>query len=264
MGDIKVIESDELLIIENSNHTLMKYPSFRADTYFYKNMKVAEEFFNSKFRWTKLGYLIETISNGENLDTKWYAVDEDSNVMYLSVSQITEFGLEDKNTHYLINDVLDNEFGKSKRNVKQIAENMIIVTRSGSPGIAISSNHPTFDYDNYMYIPSGFLIYFSLRNSLGISPEVITYYLNLRPVRYYLIANSSGRCQRNISQEILHNLPVPEEILDEDVQKKIIELYNDVESKSVKRINTIASIKNSLNKLWSKSWDDFIELLSGN
>ncbi len=138
---------------------------------------------------------------------------------------------------------------------------MIIVTRSGTPGIALCTNHPSFDYDEYEYVPSGFLIYFNLLPNLNINPNIITYYMNLRPVRYYLIANSSGRCQRNISQEILMDLPIPEDIINTEKQIEILKLYGEIERKSVKANIVINKIKTQLENIWDESWERFTQLL---
>lgn len=261
MGLININNKGNLKVIDNSMKIVTAYPSLRLDTFFYENMKKAEDFFNRDIKWTKLGYLIDKISNGENLATDWYSVDGESKVMYLSVSQITEFGLESKNNSYLKEEILEETFGKNQRSISLIENNMIIVTRSGSPGIAISSNHPSFEYDDYDYVPSGFLIYFNLRNDLSINPNVISYYMNLKPVRYYLIASSSGRCQRNISQEILMDLPVPEEILVSEKQSAILELYQRIENESVEANNRIKQIKLQLDGIWDNSWAQFVELI---
>ncbi|AOQ23176.1 hypothetical protein MTAT_17060 [Moorella thermoacetica] len=246
MGNI-----NDLQVIKNSLVNVSNYQSLRLDSFFFRNMAFAKDFFDRNFRWTKLDYLIKDIYNGENLDTKWYAIDEDTSVVYLSVSQITEYGLENKNVHYLKDEILSLRVGKKKRKIRQIEKNSIIVTRSGTPGIAISSNHPSFDYNNYTYIPSGFVIVLNLREELGIRPELICFYFNLTPVRAYIVANSSGRCQRNISQEIIKNLPIPEELLEH--QDEALRLYDEVEKKSIEFIDKIKMIKEDLNRLWSES-----------
>ncbi|GEM_PF-5644361 len=261
MGLINVREVGNLKIIDNSMQIVAGYQSLRLDAFFYENMEKAEDFFNRDIRWVKLGSLINEISNGENLSTEWYSVDGDSKVVYLSVSQVTEFGLEDKNTSYLKEEILEETFGKSQRKISLIGKEMIIVTRSGTPGIALCTNHPSFDYDEYEYVPSGFLIYFNLLPNLNINPNIITYYMNLRPVRYYLIANSSGRCQRNISQEILMDLPIPEDIINTEKQIEILKLYGEIERKSVKANIVINKIKTQLENIWDESWERFTQLL---
>ena len=261
MGLIDISNFGNLKVINNSMQLITLYPSFRLDTFFFENMYKAEDFFNKDIKWTKLGYLIDRISNGENLATDWYSVEGDSKVMYLSVSQITEFGLEEKNNSFLREEILEETFGRNQRNISLIEKNMIIVTRSGSPGIAISTNHPSFEYEEYDYVPSGFLIYFNLRDDLGLNPNVISYYLNLRPVRYYLIANSSGRCQRNISQEILMDLPVPEELLDAKKQSEILKFYELIERESIEANNIIRDVNKKLEGLWDHSWEEFNKLI---
>lgn len=249
-----------LEIINNSTKEISNYQSFRIDTFFYENIIKTKDFFANDFRWTKLGNFIDVISNGENLATEWYSVDGESNVVYLSVSQINQYGLEDKNISYLKEEILDYDFGKSKRKITTLREDTIIVTRSGTPGIVINTNNSGFNYEEYSYVPSGFLIYFTLKKELKIPVEVITYYLNLQPVKEYLIANSSGRCQRNLSQEVIKNVPIPEELLDKSFQEKIMKLYNDMQCETINKQNEIKKIEVELDELWDKSLDNFENL----
>jgi len=185
---------------------LAQYPPVRCDTHFLHLIARTRAFFTQPgVTWVSLGSVLEDVRNGVNVGTDLYSMDP-TDVLYISVSQIKEHGLVTKNQNYLIADV------HQARGFFRVERDMLLVTRSGTVGVALSSNHPSFELDDYTYVPSGFVI--TGRVKPGISADTLASYINLSDVQTYLRAMAAGACQRNISQDTLNELPVPESLLD--------------------------------------------------
>ena len=189
----------------NSLHYLAGFSPIRCDTHFKHNMKLADSFFsNQRIDWVALGSALEGMRNGMNLNTSFYSM-EPTDTLYISVSQVKEYGLTDKNQNYLTDEVKDLD------NFAELEPDMILVTRSGTVGVALSTNHPSFDFDNLSYVASGFIVTAHVKT--GLSADIIAGYINLLSVQRYLTAMAAGACQKNLAQPALLTLPVPEAVL---------------------------------------------------
>lgn len=202
---------------KNSILEVAKYNPLRCDTHFKHNIRLADNFFqNPNIEWVLLGSVLKNIRNGMNLATSYYSMEE-TQYKYISVSQIKEYGLVDKNQNFLVEGV------QELSNYFELKENMILVTRSGTIGVAISTSHPSFKFDEYSYIASGFVITAEVIE--GISADVIANYINMYFVQRYLVAMSAGACQKNISQPVISNLPIPSVLLRDDNYECLFEQY---------------------------------------
>ena len=194
-----------ITVEENSLGYISGFSPIRCDTHFRHNIKRAEEFFlNEKITWAALGSVLYDVRNGMNVSTEFYSMEE-TDILYLSVSQIKEYGLIEKNQSYLTAEV------KDLGSYFELEPNMILITRSGTIGVAISTDHPSFDFSEHCYVASGFVITAKVRQ--GFSADVLASYINLFDVQKYLTAMAAGACQRNIAQPVVNHLPVPEYLL---------------------------------------------------
>lgn len=230
-----------IIIEENSIEYLSAFSPIRCDTHFKYNIKLADKFFsNEKINWVSLGSVLDKVQNGMNVTTDFYSMEE-TDIMYLSVSQIKEYGLIEKNQNYLTDEVKDlNVFF-------ELEKNMVLTTRSGTIGVALSTNHPSFAFDDKTYVASGFVIVSTVKENF--SANVIANYINLFDVQKYLTAMAAGACQKNIAQPTIKNLPIPEVLL---TSKADFEGYfNEYETKSLELLKNIDSLENQLTELKS-------------
>ena len=228
-----------IVIEKNSVNYIASFSPIRCDTYFKRNIKVAESFFsNEKITWVALGSVLEGVRNGMNIKTEFYSMEE-TDTLYLSVSQIKEYGLIDKNQNYLTDEV------KELRGYFDLEPNMVLITRSGTIGVALSTNHPSFIFDDYVYVASGFVITAKIKD--GFSANAIAGYINLFDVQKYLTAMAAGACQKNIAQPTINNLPIPECLLNGEAD---IEQYFAVyENESRKIVESMALQERQLAQL---------------
>lgn len=173
-----------IVMEKNSLNYLAGFSPIRCDTHFRYNIKVADGFFsNEKITWVALGSVLENVRNGMNIKTEYYSMEE-TDTFYLSVSQIKEYGLIDKNQNYLTDEV------KDLNSYFELEPNMVLITRSGTIGVALSTNHPSFNFDEYSYVASGFVITAKVKD--GFSANEIAGYINLFDVQKYLTAMAAG------------------------------------------------------------------------
>jgi len=228
-------------IEKNSLHYLSQFPPIRCDTHFRYNIKIADSFFsNPRIKWASLGSALENVRNGLNIKTDFYSMDE-TDILYLSVSQIKEYGLVEKNQNYLTDEV------KDLNSYFDVDENMLLITRSGTIGVALSTNHPSFLFDEFTYVASGFVITADVKD--GFSSDVIAGYINLFDVQKYLTAMAAGACQKNIAQPTINNLPIPECLL--SGATKVDQYFADYTRESRQIINSIQSYEKKLHELKS-------------
>lgn len=228
----------------------------RCDTHFKHNIILASDFFsNPDIDWVSLGSILNNVRNGMNVNTEYYSMEE-TDYHYLSVSQIKEYGLSNKNQNFLT------EYVTELPSYFELEKNTLLITRSGTIGVAISTDHASFNMDNKHYIASGFVITAELKNN--ISSATIANYINMFPVQRYLIAMSAGACQKNISQPVIANLPIPSILLKpgnhcenifseyEETSKKILDAIaiNEVKLENLKEA-TSKKIINQLVKEYS-------------
>lgn len=228
-----------VIIESNSLSDVLKYRPMRCDTHFKHNILKANDFFsNQNVEWVSLGSALKHVRNGMNINTEYYSMEE-TEYYYISVSQIKEYGLSEKNQNFLTESVseLNNYF--------ELGENTLLITRSGTIGVAISTDHDSFNLEDNHYIASGFVITAELKP--GFSSSIIANYINMFPVQRYLVAMSAGACQKNISQPVIANLPIPAILL--TGSSKYEEIFGDYEKKSKKILATIAKNEEKLEEL---------------
>lgn len=227
---------------KNSLNYLAGFSPIRCDTHFKYNIKVADNFFsNENINWVALGSVLENVRNGMNVKTDFYSMEE-TDILYLSVSQIKEYGLIDKNQNYLTDDV------KDQSGYFELEPDMILITRSGTIGVALSTNHPSFNFDEYSYVASGFVITAKVKE--GFSANTIAGYINLFDVQKYLTAMAAGACQKNIAQPTINNLPIPEFLLTS--KSKIEKDFAEYETQSRKIVESLVAQEKMLADLKSK------------
>lgn len=230
-----------IIVEKNSVEYLTTFSPVRCDTHFKYNIKLADNFFsNEDIVWVSLGSIIDKIQNGMNIKTEFYSMEE-TETLYLSVSQIKEYGLIDKNQNFLTEEV------KDLKNFSELGENTVLITRSGTIGVALSTNHPSFDFDEKTYVASGFVITSKIRK--GYSSDVIANYINLFDVQKYLIAMASGACQKNIAQPTIKNMPIPEVLLTGECN--FSELFKEYERESGRILSEIYNLEKDLGELKS-------------
>lgn len=243
-----------IIIEKNSVEYLTSFPPIRCDTHFKHNIKLADKFFsNEEIVWVSLGSVLDKVQNGMNLSTEFYSMEE-TDILYLSVSQIKEYGLISKNQNFLTEET------KEVNNYFEIEENMVLITRSGTIGVALSSNHPSFNFDEMTYVASGFVITAKVRT--GYNSNVISNYINLFDVQKYLTAMASGACQKNIAQPTIKNLPIPEILLtDESGFAGLFEEYEKESLKILAEMNkldiTLAELKNDISSSIKKKIESY-------
>ena len=234
-----------IVIEKNSLDYLSGFSPIRCDTHFKHNIKQADTFFSSPgIAWFALGSILEEVRNGMNVKTRYYSM-EKTNVFYLSVSQIKEYGLIEKNQNYLTDEVKDLD------NYVELEPDMLLITRSGTVGVALSTNHPSFNFDEYCYVASGFVITAKVKEE--ISADVVVGYINLVDVQKYLTAMAAGACQKNISQPVIKNLPVPDCLLNGTVG--IEQSFTEYENKSRKILESMDLLEKQLSELKSEVSD---------
>lgn len=223
----------------NSLADILSYQPMRCDTHFKHNIILASDFFsNQDIEWVSLGSILNNVRNGMNVNTEYYSMEE-TDFHYLSVSQIKEYGLSSKNQNFLTENVTE------LSSYFELGKNTLLVTRSGTIGVAISTDHNSFEMDDKHYIASGFVITAELKE--GFSSKTIANYINMFPVQRYLIAMSAGACQKNISQPVIANLPIPSVLLAPN--NKCEDIFSEYEESSKKILDAIALNEEKLLKL---------------
>lgn len=231
-----------IVMEKNSLNYLASFSPVRCDTHFRHNIKLADSFFsNNKITWVALGSALEDVRNGLNIKTDYYSMEE-TDTLYLSVSQIKEYGLIEKNQNYLTDEVKDLNI------YFELEPDMILVTRSGTIGVALSTNHPSFNFDEHSYVASGFVITAKVKH--GFSANAIAGYLNLFDVQKYLTAMAAGACQKNIAQPTINNLPIPECLLSKETDME--QDFAEYEMQSRKIVEAMASQERQLSALKSQ------------
>ena len=233
-----------IIVESNSLSDILRYQPMRCDTHFKHNILLANDFFsNPNIEWVSLGSILNNVRNGMNINTEYYSMEE-TDYHYLSVSQIKEYGLSKKNQNFLTESVtnLSSYF--------ELKKNTLLITRSGTIGVAISTDHNSFEMDEKHYIASGFVITAELKE--GFSSKTIANYINMFPVQRYLIAMSAGACQKNISQPVIANLPIPSILLaPNNVCESIFLEYEDTSKKILEAIATNESSLEALKETTS-------------
>lgn len=77
------------------------------------------------------------------------------------------------------------------------------------------------------------------------------------PVQRYLISISAGACQKNISQPVIANLPIPSILLKPGMHCE--SFFSEYEESSKKILNTIAMNEDKLKEVVSKKLDQLVK-----
>lgn len=112
--------------------------------------------------------------------------------------------------------------------------------------------------DDKHYIASGFVITAELKD--GFSSKTIANYINMFPVQRYLIAMSAGACQKNISQPVIANLPIPSVLLTPNNFYE--DIFLEYAHRSKKIIETIARNESKLEQLKESTSVKILEQLT--
>src|SRR3984893_9730170 len=141
------------------------------------------------------------IRNGENLPAIAYIRDgEPTDILYASVGALSQFALR-LDACIPLKSLEGNAVQRMKTNRAEV-----LLTRSGTPGIAWSMDLPP--ENAYSIIPSGFLIRIGCNHEYFI-PSYVTAILNHPLWRLWTSAFAAGKRQRNLSQEHLSQIFIP-------------------------------------------------------
>lgn len=164
--------------------------------------------------------LVRDMSNGANLPATYYCDDvDDAEALYISVASLSQFQLDEERTQPIRVTAKDVAAGKKTLSSLTVAANELLVTRSGTPGIAyaVDDNQD----EDLPLVPSGFLVRIRLQE--GVDAHFVAAILNHPIWRITTTALSAGKRQDNISQPSLESVPMPR--LDEPERVAIADGY---------------------------------------
>ena len=195
--------------------------NFRLDHMRYIGEEKFSEFISQFDEVKPFGVYISDISNGQDVSKDCYS-DADTGILYLSVNQISSgiFGkLNLADAKQLDIDIKDIKV--------KVEPNDILITRSGSPGIAwLATKEFLSQWD--IVVPSGYVQVIRLKKD-SINPKFIVAYLNLPPVRMLTTSYACGKDQFNLSQEYIKHIPIPR--LSPEIEKEFINLSEGFQNK---------------------------------
>lgn len=183
--------------------------SLRSDPSFIKGARELDRFTSrSKITFLKLvEVLSEKPRNGKNTGQSSYSMTP-TDFAYLSVNDIKE-GYIDLSDPIYLNDSVGNELEDYK-----LMDGDIVITRSGTVGV--TSLYQEVD-DELISIPSGYLIIIRVDES-KINRQFLVEYFNSPLTKYFFETYSCGKNTRNISQENLKKIPIPNLPLEKQVE----------------------------------------------
>lgn len=184
-----------------------------------------------------------SVSGGEDVYAKDYSFNE-TDYVYLSTKNIesNEINFEDDNTVFINKDVGDSIHNDNRT----LKENDIIVTRSGTIGITVLIRKEMLKEKKL--IPSGYVKV--LRTNNEILPKFLTYYLNNPIIRELMEIGATGKNQKNLSNEIIRDLPFPS-ILPDD-QMNVLRVIEEKEKRIKELKKNYKSEKEVINNVFSK------------
>ena len=200
---------------------LNKSRALRVDNNFHRFNKTELKKLTKKFgtKKGKLKEFIYDISNGKDVSKNDYSPIE-TEYFYITVNNIKPYGFDFSEKIFL-----EDEKGHELENYKLTSSNLI-VTRSGTVGVC-----KYFDLDEERtYIPSGYLMVLKY-NDDKFNGKFLQYLLNSDFYNSYLWSISSGKTQKNLSQEFLTNVILPK--IPVNLQNEIVE---NLEKNQVKKI----------------------------
>lgn len=146
--------------------------------------------------------VVRRVMNGVNLPAAAYAdeASDSSGFRYVSVGALSSGVLQSE-----LSVPLRATYDESVRNLC-VRDDELLVTRSGTPGIAWSPQSQTIV--NSLLVPSGFMIRLQLNTQL-VDPTFVSAIINHPSWQLQLRAMSAGKSQDNLGQEDLLDLPIP-------------------------------------------------------
>lgn len=194
----------------------------RLDPRFHVRRALVSPFFLALAHAAPLGTMVAGARNGLNLPRVAYAdVDAAGEGLYASVSALSSFVLREKACAGLLTDEGGGIVGTSLsiEDVKA-SENELLVTRSGTPGIAWPASMTP---EGVKLVPSGFLIRVSMARNYSAAYTAAV--LNHPAWRLLTSGLAAGKRQDNLSQHQLLAVPIP--VLPEPASRRIAENYTD-------------------------------------
>lgn len=200
-------------IIENTSELkfIAKDINLRCDPLHVINMKKHEDGIQSlRVNYTSIAEIATQISNGLNYSAEIYSLESTSDI-YVSVKEIGNGIPLIKNSE---NDFKETivflmEVAQESDNYEagKIKNNEILLARSGAVGKASWFGDFLHENEDYSLVASGFTTKILVKEDNDC--KFLNLWLNQNFIKDFLIAKSSGKCQRNISQEYVYNIPVP-------------------------------------------------------
>lgn len=188
---------------------LLAAPALRLDPRHHRLMLQVRPFFDSLVEASELGQMVSAFSNGPNLPSGAYAIDEgedgETAVLYASVAAFSMFTFRPENAIPLESDAAGEILGlKGAIQDLSLTASDVAITRSGVPGIAWPGALGT---ESQVVIPSGFVIRGRVVESAD--PVAVAAILNHPCWRVLTAAYAAGKAQFNLSQELLGAVPFP-------------------------------------------------------
>ncbi|WP_218122146.1 hypothetical protein [Arthrobacter sp. ov407] len=168
----------------------------------------------------RLETLVRQMSNGSNLPATYYCDDvEDAEALYVSVASLSQFLLDEERSQAIRIPGKKSGAGSKQLASLAAAANEVLITRSGTPGIAYPCS--ASEDGSLPVVPSGFLVRLSLQE--GVDAHYMAAILNHPIWRITTTALSAGKRQDNISQPSLASVPMPR--LGDDARAAIADGY---------------------------------------
>ncbi len=226
----------------------------RLDNAFYQFNKIELNAMLKKFnsKKSKLKDFAYEIRNGKDVSRDDYSPIE-TDFFYITVNNIKDYGFDFSESLFL-NDEIGVELEESK-----LINGDLIVTRSGTVGVC-----KYFDLNSDKnYIPSGYLMVLNY-NTKEFNGKFLQYLLNSVFYNKYLWSISSGKTQKNLSQQFLMNIIIPkvptnlQNKIIESLEKNIVSRIKEYESKILSHQDIIENIftKNNLKKPFLSSFSE--------
>jgi len=244
-------------IITNNTElkVIAKDINLRCDPLHTINYTNFEELYNQlDINSISLTDIVNSISNGVNFQANNYSI-EPSSHLYISVKefgngiQLIKNENDELNEHItFLKDIVTET---SSYNDGLIKTNEVILARSGAIGKVVWLGDFLSENEDLNLIASGFTTKLNIKD--GNNFKFITLWINLPMIKYFLAAKSAGKCQRNISQDYIYQVPFPSISIEE--QDRIAELFYsrliEIEESKKNIITTSGIVNNVLEAIFN-------------
>lgn len=174
-----------------------------------------------KFPHQLFSQFIVEIGNGKDIAPSSYVAYDESDVIYPTVNNFTK-----GNFNYEDITFLDDNY----KITKQLADDDIIISRSGTVGLTYAWNtaEVTKNFGRPMTaVPSGYLIVVKVNTAL-ISPRFIQFLFNSSLYKAYFYVFGVGKTQKNIAQPEILSIPIP--LISKQNQEAVIRKIEPIEA----------------------------------